>query len=293
MWHVISEVAHAERVNEARSRAAVDARLAVLEVDRLLSQTMAEEDAARVRAAAVASIAAASRLEDAVTALRVALPGNTSVDEMGQLVESVKAPRIRVIMLARKGDGGRFASELLGNLSVNYNRSHSFLPVNPAQDLFKNPLPNPTGSDKSWGLGLNLFNGKLNLRVASPDRTACVVNTTRHPTTRALMGLEAWTPEALETSLKQRTRPDAWWGAEVSPVCQDNLGSTLYDNSLLMGALSGEGLIRMAIDGDTLHESDRWDFGTRIREVEVRDDGTIWLLTDGKDGKLLQLVPKG
>ena len=75
MWHVISEVAHAERVNEARSRAAVDARLAVLEVDRLLSQTMAEEDAARVRAAAVASIAAASRLEDAVTALRVALPG--------------------------------------------------------------------------------------------------------------------------------------------------------------------------------------------------------------------------
>lgn len=104
MWHVISEVARAERVNEARSRAAVDARLAVLEVDRLLSQTMAEEDPARVRAAAVASIAAASRLEDAVTALRVALPGNTSVDEMGQLVESVKAPRIRVIMLARKGE---------------------------------------------------------------------------------------------------------------------------------------------------------------------------------------------
>jgi len=59
-----------------------------------------------------------------------------------------------------------------------------------------------------------------------------------------------------------------------------------------MGALSGEGLIRMAIDGDALHKSDRWDFGTRIREVEAREDGTVWLLTDGEKGKLLKLVPK-
>jgi methyl-accepting chemotaxis protein len=104
MWHVISEVAGAESVNEARSRAAVDARLAVLEVDRLLSQTMSEEDAAKVRAAAVASIAAASRLEDAVTALRVALPQSTDVSEMSRLVDGVKGPRVNVIMLARKGE---------------------------------------------------------------------------------------------------------------------------------------------------------------------------------------------
>ena len=49
----------------------------------------------------------------------------------------------------------------------------------------------------------------------------------------------------------------------------------------------------MSIDGDALHKADRWDFGTRIREVEVRDDGSVWLLTDGKDGKLVKLVPKG
>lgn len=104
MWHVIGEVARAEAVDEPRSRAAVDSRIAVVEVERLLAQTVAEEDPARVRAVAVASIAAAARLEDAVTALRAALPGNANVAEMIRLVEGVKEPRVQVIVLARKGD---------------------------------------------------------------------------------------------------------------------------------------------------------------------------------------------
>ena len=90
--------------------------------------------------------------------------------------------------------------------------------------------------------------------------------------------------------------PKLWWNPSVSPAGLVWYGGDLYPgwkNSLLMGALSGQGLIRMAVDGDTLHKSDRWDFGARIREVEVRDDGSIWLLTDGEDGKLLRLVPKG
>ena len=76
---------------------------------------------------------------------------------------------------------------------------------------------------------------------------------------------------------------------------RDRYNGDLYPgwkNSLLMGALSGKGLIRMQINGDKLTKADRWDFGTRIREVEVRDDGTVWLLIDGEDGKLLKLVPK-
>jgi methyl-accepting chemotaxis protein len=104
LWRVISEVAATERVSETRGRAAAEARLAVLDVERLLSQTMLEEDPARVRAAAVASIAAASRLEDAITALSTALPDNADVAEMSRLVESVKAPRVNVIQLARRGE---------------------------------------------------------------------------------------------------------------------------------------------------------------------------------------------
>ena len=97
-----------------------------------------------------------------------------------------------------------------------------------------------------------------------------------------------------------RTRPEyaapkLWWNPSVSPGGLAWYGGDVYPgwkNSLLMGALSGQGLIRMGIDGDRLRKADRWDFGQRIREVEVREDGTVWLLSDGKDGKLIKLVPK-
>jgi methyl-accepting chemotaxis protein len=110
MWHVITAVSSAEAADEIRGRAAVQARIAVVEVDRLLAQTMADDDPARVRAAAVASIAAASRLEDAVTALRTAMPGSAEVAEMSRLVESVKEPRVNVIVLARKGQRSEAAA---------------------------------------------------------------------------------------------------------------------------------------------------------------------------------------
>ena len=64
---------------------------------------------------------------------------------------------------------GRFFGSLLNGFSMNYNRSNSFLPVNPAQDLFKNLLPNTSGTDKSWGFGLNLFDGKLVVRATHFD----------------------------------------------------------------------------------------------------------------------------
>ena len=89
--------------------------------------------------------------------------------------------------------------------------------------------------------------------------------------------------------------PKLWWNPSVSPGGLVWYGGDMYPgwkNSLLMGALSGGGLVRMAVDGVRLHKSDRWDLQDRIREVEVRDDGSIWLLVDGENGKLVKLVPK-
>src|SRR3546814_14780863 len=58
--------------------------------------------------------------------------------------------------------------------------------------------------------------------------------------------------------------PKLWWNPSISPAGLAWYGGDLYSgwkNSLLMGALSGQGLIRMAVDGDALHKADRWDFG--------------------------------
>ena len=72
--------------------------------------------------------------------------------------------------LERKGtSSSHFLASLLNGFSVNTNRSNSFLIVSPAQDLYRNVLPNPTGTDKSWGLGLNLFDGKLVARMTRFD----------------------------------------------------------------------------------------------------------------------------
>ena len=34
------------------------------------------------------------------------------------------------------------------------------------------------------------------------------------------------------------------------------------------------------------------DLGRRIRDVEVDDEGAIWLLTEDEDGEVLRLVPE-
>ena len=72
--------------------------------------------------------------------------------------------------LERSGSSSsHFFASLLNGFSLNTNKSNSFLIVSPAQDLYRNVLPNPTGTDKSWGFGLNLFDGKLVTRLTRFD----------------------------------------------------------------------------------------------------------------------------
>jgi hypothetical protein len=77
--------------------------------------------------------------------------------------------RVTANLVESSTGGSRFFGSLLDGLSVNFNKSNSFLPTNPAQDLYRNLLPNTTGTDKSWGLGLNLFEGKLVIRATRYD----------------------------------------------------------------------------------------------------------------------------
>ena len=67
-----------------------------------------------------------------------------------------------------------------------------------------------------------------------------------------------------------------------------------WRGNLLVGALAGQALIRLELDGTrAVHEERLLQGRDRIRDVRVGPDGLVYLLTDGKDGKLLRLEPAG
>ena len=66
-----------------------------------------------------------------------------------------------------------------------------------------------------------------------------------------------------------------------------------WNDSLLLGALAGQSLIRLSLDGDRIVAEERLltDLRHRIRDVRVAADGRVYVLTDASDGQLLRLTP--
>lgn len=59
----------------------------------------------------------------------------------------------------------------------------------------------------------------------------------------------------------------------------------------LLGALSGRALVRVTLADGNAREAERFAMGRRIREVEQGPDGALWLLEDGRGGRLLKVTP--
>ena len=89
--------------------------------------------------------------------------------------------------------------------------------------------------------------------------------------------------------------PKVTWTPVISPagfVIYNGTQFPAWKGSGFIGGLSSKALVRVAFDGDTAREAERFDMGERIREIEQGPDGAIWLLEDGSNGKLLKLTPK-
>jgi glucose/arabinose dehydrogenase len=88
--------------------------------------------------------------------------------------------------------------------------------------------------------------------------------------------------------------PKISWTPSVSPSSLLVYSGSMFPawkNSALIGTLSGQALIRVTFDADSAQEVDRFPLGARIRDVAQGPDGAVWLLEDGKQGKLLKLTP--
>lgn len=88
--------------------------------------------------------------------------------------------------------------------------------------------------------------------------------------------------------------PKASWTPSISPGSLMIYSGELFapwTGDAFLGALSGQALVRVDLDGTTAQVADRFDMGERIREVEQGPDGAIWLLQDGPGGGMLRLTP--
>jgi glucose/arabinose dehydrogenase len=91
--------------------------------------------------------------------------------------------------------------------------------------------------------------------------------------------------------------PKLWWNPSISPggmIYYTGAMFPQYRGSLFIAALSGQGILRVSVKGDTATAENAWDFGTRIRDIAQAPDGAIWVLEDGgrgAEGKLWRLTP--
>jgi glucose/arabinose dehydrogenase len=89
--------------------------------------------------------------------------------------------------------------------------------------------------------------------------------------------------------------PAAWWNPVISPSSLAfYYGSEFpaWQGNAFIGGLSSQSLVRVAVDGDRAREVERFRMGARIRGVREGPDGALWVLEDGRNGRLLKLTAR-
>lgn len=65
-----------------------------------------------------------------------------------------------------------------------------------------------------------------------------------------------------------------------------------WKGQALIAGLGSQGLVRVGIDGAGASELARYPLGKRIRDIAEAEDGTLLVIEDGSDGRLLRLSRK-
>ena len=85
-------------------------------------------------------------------------------------------------------------------------------------------------------------------RVASPERTAAVVNTAKTETISTLIGKDEFDTDTLEKAIQTHTRPDAYFGTDLFRVSEQLFGNKLYANIMLLGTAFQRQLIPLELE---------------------------------------------
>jgi aldose sugar dehydrogenase len=91
-------------------------------------------------------------------------------------------------------------------------------------------------------------------------------------------------------------QPIKYWVPSIAPSGMTFYAGNLFASwrgSLFIGALAGQVLVRLELDGDKPVKEERLlqELRERIRDVREGPDGALWLATDSSSGRILRLAP--
>jgi glucose/arabinose dehydrogenase len=92
-------------------------------------------------------------------------------------------------------------------------------------------------------------------------------------------------------------QPIKYWVPSIAPSGMAFYTGDLFPawrGNLFVGALAGQALVRLELDGEKVGNEERLlhDLGERIRDVRAGPDGALWLATDNSAGRILRVTPK-
>jgi len=97
-----------------------------------------------------------------------------------------------------------------------------------------------------------------------------------------------------KTAAAGMEQPLHYWVPSIAPSGMEFYNGTLFSGwqqSLLVGSLKFGQLVRLEIKDDKVSHEERIRIGSRIRDVKVHPDGSVYLLTDEKNGAILRITP--
>ena len=110
-------------------------------------------------------------------------------------------------------------------------------------------------------------------------------------------GIEYSGAKLHETSHKAGMEQPVWyWVPSIAPSGLAFSSGDLFPtwrNNLFVGALAGQLLARLELDGEKVVKEERLlhALNERIRDVRAGPDGALWLLTDSSNGRILRVAP--
>ena len=92
------------------------------------------------------------------------------------------------------------------------------------------------------------------------------------------------------------SKPVKYWVPSIAPSGMAFYTGDLFPRwrgSLFTGALAGQFLVRLQLNGNAVTSEERilQNLNERIRDVRQGPDGALWLLTDSSSGRVLRITP--